>query len=71
MTLQELKEIIDIQLKINKNRKNLTVAIPNNKTGGFGGASYTEVKTAVHGIDWNSGQFFIIPEKEMVEKENG
>lgn len=68
MNLLELKEIIDNEIELHSEFfcKNITVGIPNNKPS-WGGTSYTEVKSATAGFDWDANIFFINPEKTMKE----
>jgi hypothetical protein len=71
MILLELKEKIDALMVLDPQRySRLRVCIPNNKSGMMGGLPVTEVKGVGSGIDWDSGKFFIWPEKEMIEKSD-
>jgi hypothetical protein len=65
MTLIELKKIVDWHCQ-NERNHNLRVCIPNN-SGGMGGDPVTDVKNAVHGIDWNADKFMIIPSVKLME----
>ncbi len=72
MTLKELKERVDYEMRDERNGY-IEVCIPNNKRGMMGGTPATTVKYAHRGIDWDHGKFFIIPENDMseIEKEKG
>ena len=69
MTLKELKARVDAALSIDGRNDGLEVCIPNHK-GGMGGTSVTKVVGAGTGIDWDRGKYFILPEKEMVERKS-
>ena len=66
MTLKDLKEKIDLYMTSERNHE-LNVCISNNKRGVMGGTPVTNVKGCNNGIDWNKGQFFLWPEKDMME----
>jgi hypothetical protein len=70
MTLKELKERVDYEMRDERNGY-IEVRIPNHKKGMMGGTPATVVKYAHRGIDWDHGVFFIVPEVYMIENNNG
>jgi len=60
-----------INLIINESPENadLIVSIPNKITGALCSPTVS-VKYGIRGIDWTNGKFLIIPQTDMIAKEN-
>jgi len=70
MTLRELKEEIDLYVKALPDYNDPTVCIPISDGTVIGGHPVIEVRSVCPGFDWDSGKFFIYPEKALKLKNN-
>ena len=69
MRLIDLAAQIDDVLNLSPKNADLIVSIPNKVTGALCLPTVT-VKYGVQGIDWTNGKFLIIPQTDMIAKEN-
>jgi hypothetical protein len=67
MTLQDLANIINEQLRIMPRCANTIVCIHNNIPQ-MGPMATINVKSVYLGVDYNRNKFIIEPEKKMIEK---
>lgn len=69
MKLIDLAAHISRVLDASPRNADLIVSIPNRVTGSIGSPTIT-VKYGVQGMDWTNGKFLIIPQCDMIAKEN-
>lgn len=66
MTIKELRDHLDYYIQMNPRYEDLHAVIPYQSYHRIGGNPRVEIESVHKGFDWDAGNVFLYPEKELI-----